>query len=137
MKKPSRKISAINVVPYLDVMLVLLVIFMITAPLFNLGKVEPAKVAAESVQSVTGGLLVEYRLNGSLAMINPDTGAEENLDDVDAMVERVKTECFLNPTRPLVVVGAGEQSHQKVMALYSRIVAESECEHVGLGVQAE
>jgi biopolymer transport protein TolR len=37
--RKKRKLKAeINVVPYIDVMLVLLIIFMVTAPLMNLGK---------------------------------------------------------------------------------------------------
>jgi biopolymer transport protein TolR len=45
----------INVVPYIDVMLVLLIIFMITAPLLTQGiKVELPKAAAEPIDSATG-----------------------------------------------------------------------------------
>ena len=40
MPRPRRAMSEINVVPYIDVMLVLLVIFMITAPLVNPGVIE-------------------------------------------------------------------------------------------------
>ncbi|MBT8073947.1 MAG: protein TolR, partial [Xanthomonadales bacterium] len=36
-RNKRRPMAEINVVPYIDVMLVLLVIFMITAPLLNLG----------------------------------------------------------------------------------------------------
>ena len=35
MRRPRKSMSQINVVPYIDVMLVLLVIFMVTAPLIN------------------------------------------------------------------------------------------------------
>jgi biopolymer transport protein TolR len=45
----------INVVPYIDVMLVLLIIFMITAPLLTQGiKVELPKAAAEPIESTAG-----------------------------------------------------------------------------------
>ena len=40
MRRPRKSINQINVVPYIDVMLVLLVIFMITAPLINPGEIE-------------------------------------------------------------------------------------------------
>ena len=40
LRKPRRMMSQINVVPYIDVMLVLLVIFMVTAPLINPGQVD-------------------------------------------------------------------------------------------------
>ncbi len=45
--------AEINVVPYIDVMLVLLVIFMITAPLLNLGvEVDLPKADAEPLDSL-------------------------------------------------------------------------------------
>ena len=50
MSKKRRAIAEINVVPYIDVMLVLLIIFMITAPIVQQGvKVELPKVAANSL----------------------------------------------------------------------------------------
>ena len=39
-RNARRLMNQINVVPYIDVMLVLLVIFMITAPLINPGQIE-------------------------------------------------------------------------------------------------
>ena len=52
-KRSSRRLmNQINVVPYIDVMLVLLVIFMITAPLLSQGvKVDLPKAAAQPVDS--------------------------------------------------------------------------------------
>jgi biopolymer transport protein TolR len=51
-KRRKKLMSEINVVPYIDVMLVLLVIFMITAPLLSQGvKVELPKAAAQPVDS--------------------------------------------------------------------------------------
>ncbi len=50
MSKKRRAISEINVVPYIDVMLVLLIIFMITAPIVQQGiEIELPKVAANSL----------------------------------------------------------------------------------------
>lgn len=50
MSKKRRAIAEINVVPYIDVMLVLLIIFMITAPIVQQGvEVELPKVAANSL----------------------------------------------------------------------------------------
>jgi biopolymer transport protein TolR len=50
MGKKRRAVSEINVVPYIDVMLVLLIIFMITAPIVQQGvKIELPKVAANSL----------------------------------------------------------------------------------------
>ena len=53
-KRRRQPISNINVVPYLDVMLVLLVIFMITAPLFNQGVVDIPSVGDKALSAQPG-----------------------------------------------------------------------------------
>ena len=47
MRRTRKAINQINVVPYIDVMLVLLVIFMITAPLVNPGQIELPSVGSK------------------------------------------------------------------------------------------
>ena len=47
MRRARKAINQINVVPYIDVMLVLLVIFMITAPLVNPGQIELPSVGSK------------------------------------------------------------------------------------------
>ncbi|MFI4903580.1 MAG: biopolymer transporter ExbD, partial [Burkholderiales bacterium] len=47
MRRARKSINQINVVPYIDVMLVLLVIFMITAPLVNPGQIELPSVGSK------------------------------------------------------------------------------------------
>ena len=44
---PAKPINQINVVPYIDVMLVLLVIFMVTAPLITPGEIELPSVGSK------------------------------------------------------------------------------------------
>ena len=51
-RRPRRLMNQINVVPYIDVTLVLLVIFMITAPMTNPGVVELPKVGLALKQAV-------------------------------------------------------------------------------------
>jgi biopolymer transport protein TolR len=47
MRRPRKHINQINVVPYIDVMLVLLVIFMVTAPLITPGAIELPTVGSK------------------------------------------------------------------------------------------
>jgi len=62
-KRRKKLMSEINVVPYIDVMLVLLVIFMITAPLLSQGvKVELPKAAAR-LDEVAGAILARHGVN--------------------------------------------------------------------------
>lgn len=72
MASPSRKrklIAEINVVPYIDVMLVLLIIFMVTAPLLTQGiTVELPKAGAEPIPNVANHppLIVSIDAEGNL-----------------------------------------------------------------------
>ena len=51
VRKRRRPVSEINVVPYIDVMLVLLIIFMVTAPLISQGvKVDLPKASANPIE---------------------------------------------------------------------------------------
>ena len=67
----KRKLKAeINVVPYIDVMLVLLIIFMVTAPLLNLGvDVKLPQVAAASVEQPKQQVVVQVGEDGALSLI--------------------------------------------------------------------
>ena len=50
MRRPRKAMNQINVVPYIDVMLVLLVIFMVTAPLITPGEIELPSVGGAPKQ---------------------------------------------------------------------------------------
>ena len=71
-RNKRRPMAEINVVPYIDVMLVLLVIFMITAPLLNLGvEVDLPKADAEPLESQQNEepMVVTVLKNGDLVKI--------------------------------------------------------------------
>jgi len=67
-----RLMNEINVVPYIDVMLVLLVIFMVTAPLINPGQIELPQVAKTS-NPPTQPMEVSIRTDGSLFLRDRST----------------------------------------------------------------
>ena len=67
--RKRRAVAEINVVPYIDVMLVLLIIFMVTAPLLTQGiEVELPKAAAEPITSTEGSepLVLSIDAEGNL-----------------------------------------------------------------------
>src|SRR5690606_15261730 len=70
----KRKLKAeINVMPYIDVMLVLLIIFMVTAPLLNLGvDVSLPQVAAATVEQPRQQVVVQVGADGALSLIQRD-----------------------------------------------------------------
>jgi biopolymer transport protein TolR len=61
-RRPRRQINQMNVVPYIDVMLVLLVIFMITTPMFSPGVIDVPSVSKARTPDVQP---VEVILDGS------------------------------------------------------------------------
>src|SRR5437588_12732816 len=65
MRRPRKSINQINVVPYIDVMLVLLVIFMVTAPLINPGVIELPSVGTHLTAPVAP-LEIQVRTDQSL-----------------------------------------------------------------------
>ena len=107
----KRKLMAeINVVPYIDVMLVLLVIFMITAPLLNLGvEVELPKADAEPLdteQSIEP-LVVTVLRNGDLYLnAGGDLdGTASGLIDSETLVKTVGAIVRRNPDIQVLVGG--------------------------------
>lgn len=106
-RKPKRRLMGeINVVPYIDVMLVLLIIFMVTAPLLTQGiKVELPKAAAEPLdqEQLTENepLILSIRESGSLHL---NIGGEE-ATALDERTVRTRAAAVLrrNPATPVLV----------------------------------
>ena len=73
-RRKRRKLkSEINVVPYIDVMLVLLIIFMVTAPLLTLSfDVDLPQSNAKALESKQDPVIVSVRQDGQLSLKLPD-----------------------------------------------------------------
>jgi len=119
----KRPISDINVVPYIDVMLVLLVIFMITAPLLAQGvKVSLPQAPSEPLEhTVEEPLVVSIDASGR-AYLNYGEGQDSPLDDT-TLIARVNALLRHRPGTPVLV--KGDRSAQygdvvRVMALLQR-----------------
>ncbi len=109
-----RPIAEINVVPYIDVMLVLLIIFMITAPLLNLGvEIELPEAAAEPLQTEADDsvVLVTVTGNGDL-YLNIDGKAE--LIDSESLRTSMAAFVRRNPQLEVLVGGDRHASYGQV-----------------------
>ena len=73
MRRPRKSINQINVVPYIDVMLVLLVIFMVTAPLINPGEIELPSVGS-TLTAPAQPLEVTLNTDGTLSLQDQQAG---------------------------------------------------------------
>ena len=114
-----RPMADINVVPYIDVMLVLLVIFMITAPLLNLGvEVELPKADAEPMdtQESQEPLVITVLKNGDLYLnAGGDLdGTSSGLIDPESLVTMVTAIVSRNPEIQVLVGGDEGASYGQV-----------------------
>lgn len=116
-----RPMAEINVVPYIDVMLVLLVIFMVTAPLLTQGvKVDLPRASAEPVQTPDGKIIVVSVKGDGSYYLNLSGDPEEALE-LDTVVTRVAALVRLNPAIPVNVGGDRDASYGKVVQLMAAL----------------
>ena len=104
-KHKRRPMAEINVVPYIDVMLVMLVIFMVTAPLLTQGvRIELPQATAEPLlPEQTEPLEVIVDAEGHIYM---SLGSEpENPVDAETLVARTAAVLRRNPKTPVLVRG--------------------------------
>ncbi len=94
--------SQINVVPYIDVMLVLLVIFMITAPLMNPGKIDLPSVG-KSLAPPVAPLEVIIRKDSTLAVHDRSKPGGEFDVSREQLVSYVKARQARNIDQPVVI----------------------------------
>lgn len=99
--------AQINVVPYIDVMLVLLIIFMVTAPLLNLGvEIELPDSNAKPMESKQEPLIINVTAGGDYYIV---TSGEPLLVDSDELVKQVSAYVNRNPDMQ-VLVGGDQQA---------------------------
>ena len=127
-----RKVAEINVVPYIDVMLVLLIIFMVTAPLVTQGvKVELPKADAEPLSKDSKTPLVasiDAEGNYYLA-IGDNREAQMTAEEVATLVA---AHLQLEPETPVVVNGDGAVSYNAVIQLMVLLQKKAGVPSIGL-----
>ncbi len=112
-RRKNRMISEINVVPYIDVMLVLLIIFMVTAPLLSTGvTVDLPKAAAEPMENDSEEpFVVTVDADGNY-YINDD---EQKIASGREIELKARAVLARNPELPFVIRGDGAAEYSFVM----------------------
>ena len=114
-RQRRRPMSEINVVPYIDVMLVLLVIFMVTAPLITQGvKVELPHADAEVISSETSEpVVITVDQFGDLYL---DLGEDKNQPvDPQTLMVRISAVLKYNPNVSIMVKGDATVDYGRVV----------------------
>lgn len=127
-----RKVAEINVVPYIDVMLVLLIIFMVTAPLITQGvKVDLPQADAEPLSKDSKPPLVasvDVEGNYYLAV---GTSKNEPMS-AEEVATLVAAHLKIEPETPVVVNGDGAVSYDAVIQLMVMLQQKAGVPSVGL-----
>ena len=130
-RKRLRPVAEINVVPYIDVMLVLLIIFMVTAPLLMQGvEVELPKAEAQAVESDDSDpLIASIKANGEPFL---NVGGDESAAiSPEVLQRRVGAVLRANPNKPVLVWGDQAVAYGDVVALMVMLQAAG-ASNVGL-----
>jgi biopolymer transport protein TolR len=116
-RRKRRKLKAeINVVPYIDVMLVLLIIFMVTAPLLNLGvDIQLPQSTATAVQANKDPIVISVGQGGKLFLTLP--AAPRESIDADNLVRKVSAFVRQNPQAPVYIAGDNRATYGEVYTI--------------------
>ncbi|HWU66671.1 MAG TPA: ExbD/TolR family protein [Methylophilus sp.] len=125
--RKRRMMNQINVVPYIDVTLVLLVIFMVTAPMTNPGMVELPKVGQALKQS-GDPIVVTVQKEGTVMM----DGKEMQRDDMLALIRQRLSEA----EKPVVVSADKNTPYGEVVSVMD-LLKQAQVDKVGLLFQNE
>jgi biopolymer transport protein TolR len=137
-RQKRRLMGEINVVPYIDVMLVLLIIFMVTAPLLTQGievELPPIGAAPMDQEKYTNkeSLVVSVDQDGNLYLnlVEPQTPV-----DAETAVERARAVLSRDPSRPVLVRGDSRASYGDV-ALAMRVLQDAGAGQIGMVTDPE
>ena len=131
-----RLVSEINVVPYIDVMLVLLIIFMVTAPLLKQGVEVDLPTAPANPLDVKSPepIVISVDRNGSMYLSIAST--PESIIGTEALVEQVQIALAKQPERPVMVRGDANGPYQNVIRTLV-LLQKANVESVGLVTEPE
>ena len=116
MRRARKSMNQINVVPYIDVMLVLLVIFMVTAPLVNPGEIELPSVGSKLVAPAQP-MEVTLKTDGTLLLRDQQAGGSVLTVSRDELVARIRAKQEKLPDQPVVIAADRAARYEDVLAV--------------------
>lgn len=122
-RKSRRMMNQINVVPYIDVMLVLLVIFMVTAPMTNPGVVDLPKVG-QVLKQASAPLVITIKTDKTIEM---DGKALQR----DTLLVAVRDSLAQHPDQAVVIAADKNVIYDEVMGVMD-LLKQNKIDKVGL-----
>jgi biopolymer transport protein TolR len=125
--------NEINVVPYIDVMLVLLVIFMVTAPLIQTGSIDLPSIGKAS-QPPVAPLEVVIKGDQSLALRDRSKGEAERTVNKAELTRLLQEAQKKNPQLPVVIAADKSVRYEAVLNVMDEL-QKQQVARIGLLVQ--
>ena len=125
-----RLMNQINVVPYIDVMLVLLVIFMVTAPLINPGQVELPSVG-KTADPPMQPLEVQVRSDQSIWLRVRARGTPERRVSRNELLQEIREKQKRTPTQAVVIAADKDVRYEAVLEVMD-MLQQNQVNKVGL-----
>lgn len=132
-RSKHRLMNDINVVPYIDVMLVLLIIFMVTAPMINHGQIELPQIG-KSLATPILPLEIIIKANGDLYLRDQTkTSVEQKLNNPE-LIETIKQKQSKNPEQAVVIAADKNVRYEEVIKVMD-VLQQHQVKKVGLLTQ--
>lgn len=134
-RRGRRLVAQINVVPYIDVMMVLLVIFMVTAPMITPGQVDLPSVARTHNTAVEP-MQVTIHADGDMTVRDEARSSQDQpvtLIGLQAVIAQKQQE---DPDQAVVIAADRNVRYEKVMQVMS-LMQRNAVRHVGLLAEPE
>lgn len=129
-RKNRRFMNEINVVPYIDVMLVLLIIFMITAPLISPGQIELPQVG-KSLTPPVAPLEIMIKVDGSLTLHDRLGEGAAQIISLSELANIIKQKQSTNNDQPVVIAADKDVRYEKVIEVMD-ILQQQQVKKIGL-----
>lgn len=132
-RRARRALSDINVVPYIDVMLVLVVILMVSAPFVNPSLVELPSVG-KAARAPDAPLEIVVYADGKLKLRDRSPGGKQSDMDLPTLVATIKSKQQQAPETPVVISGDKNVRYEHITRVMDALYKE-DVRKVGLAVK--
>jgi biopolymer transport protein TolR len=133
LRRPRRAIAEINVVPYIDVMLVLLIIFMVSAPLITPGQIDLPSVG-QTLNPAVAPLEVRLNRDGAITLVDRQQGGAELSVSKAELLASIRAIQTKHPEQAVVISADKKLPYENVIDVLDTL-QKGQIKRVGLLVK--
>ncbi len=133
MRRPRRAMAEINVVPYIDVMLVLLIIFMVASPLITPGQIDLPSVG-QALNPTMAPLEVRLDKDGLITLVDRQQGGREQNVSKAELLRTVRIIQAKHPEQAVVISADKKLRYENVIEVLDAL-QQGQVKRVGLLVK--